>query len=71
MGYANPAQKSAGIHTRQYSRAFVIDDGIQRIAFVSVDCGMIDQIIKTEVILAKILYQSDRSLSGKNPYKLI
>ena len=49
MGYANPAQKSAGIHTRQYSRAYIVDDGTTRVVFVNVDCGMIDQIIKTEV----------------------
>ena len=49
MGYANPAQVTAGIHTRQFSRAFVIDDGSTRVVFVNVDCGMIDQIIKTEV----------------------
>ncbi|XP_057378425.1 uncharacterized protein LOC130700406 [Daphnia carinata] len=50
MGYAQPAQKSAGIHTRQYSRAFVIDDEINRVAFVSVDCALMDQVIKTEVV---------------------
>lgn len=49
MGYANPAQLSAGIHTRQFSRAFVIDDGTSRVVFVSVDAAMIDQIVKTEV----------------------
>ena len=49
MGYANPAQVTAGIHTRQFSRAFVIDDGSTRVVFVNVDCGMIDQIIKAEV----------------------
>ena len=49
MGYANPAQISAGIHLRQFSRAFVIDDGSAHVVFVNVDCGMIDQIIKTEV----------------------
>lgn len=49
MGYANPAQLTAGIHTRQYSRAFVIDDHDKRVVFVSVDCAMLDQIVKTEV----------------------
>lgn len=51
MGYANPAQVSAGIHMRQFSRAFIIDDGQKRVVFVNVDCGMIDQIVKTEVSL--------------------
>ncbi|XP_046453897.1 neutral ceramidase-like [Daphnia pulex] len=49
MGYANPAQLSAGIHTRQYSRAFIVDDGSQRVVFISVDCALMDQVIKTEV----------------------
>lgn len=49
MGYASPAPKNAGVHTRLYSRAFVIDDEINRVVFVSVDCGMLDQIVKTEV----------------------
>ena len=49
MGYASPSPKTAGIHMRQYSRAFVIDDGTKRVVYVSVDCGMIDQIVKTEV----------------------
>lgn len=49
MGYAQPAQKSAGIHTRQYSRTFIIDDETRRVAFVSVDCALMDQVVKTEV----------------------
>jgi neutral ceramidase len=49
MGYANPAQLSAGIHTRQYSRAFIINDGSQSVVFISVDCALMDQVIKTEV----------------------
>ena len=50
MGYANPAQLTSGIHTRQYSRAFVIDDGTKRVVFASIDCALLDQIVKTEVI---------------------
>lgn len=49
MGYANPAQLTAGIHTRQYSRAFVIGDENNRVVFVSIDAAMMDQIVKTEV----------------------
>jgi neutral ceramidase len=49
MGYANPAQLSAGIHTRQYSRAFIVNDGSQSVVFISVDCALMDQVIKTEV----------------------
>ena len=34
---------------RLFSRAFVFDDGWKRSVFVSVDCGMIDQLLKIEV----------------------
>jgi len=50
MGYANPVQVSAGIHMRQHARTFIIDDGANRIVYVNIDCGMIDQAIKTEVV---------------------
>jgi neutral ceramidase len=49
---------SAGIHTRQYSRAFIVDDGAKRVVFVSVDCALMDQVIKTEVrILILIVFK--------------
>lgn len=51
MGYAHPEQITAGIHTRQFSRTFIIDDEVTRVVFVTSDCGMIDQVIKFEVIL--------------------
>ncbi|XP_063243596.1 neutral ceramidase isoform X2 [Bacillus rossius redtenbacheri] len=50
MGYANPAQKTAGIHLRQFARAFVFDDGSSRLAFVSADCGMISHALKRQVL---------------------
>lgn len=49
MGYANPAQLSSGIHTRQYARAFVMEYEKTRVVYVNVDCAMIDQIVKSEV----------------------
>lgn len=49
MGYANPQQTAAGIHTRLYSRAFIIDDGRQRVVFVTVDIGMVSQRLRLEV----------------------
>lgn len=49
MGYANPTQMAAGIHTRLYSRAFIIDDGKQRVLFVTADVGMISQRLRLEV----------------------
>lgn len=45
MGYANPDQKSAGIHFRQWSRSFIIVDPQtgKRIVFSSVDAGILPQ----------------------------
>ncbi|MEW6055056.1 MAG: neutral/alkaline non-lysosomal ceramidase N-terminal domain-containing protein [Bdellovibrionota bacterium] len=52
MGYANPAQKTTGIHLRLSSRAFVIEDSCssRRVVFVSADLGMITQAVKLAVI---------------------
>lgn len=49
MFYFNLA---SGIHFRLRSRAFIIEDQIteKRIIIVSVDAGMIDQAITTEVV---------------------
>jgi len=49
MGYANPAQIGDGIHLRQYSRAFIIDDGKTRVVFVSGDICMATQALKMNV----------------------
>jgi neutral ceramidase len=40
MGYGKSSQKGCGIHLRQFSRAFIFDDGTKRAVFVSVDAGM-------------------------------
>ncbi|XP_039259847.2 putative neutral ceramidase C [Styela clava] len=52
MGYAKPGQNAGGIHTRLYSRAFIIADMSKttRVAFVSVDYGMTSQLVKLRVI---------------------
>lgn len=52
MGYANPAQVSAGIHLRQYSRAFIFAESAtsKRVVFVNLDICMATQIIKLEVV---------------------
>uniref|UniRef100_UPI0037E7657B neutral ceramidase n=1 Tax=Semicossyphus pulcher TaxID=241346 RepID=UPI0037E7657B len=52
MGYANPQQNAAGIHTRLYSRAFIIDDGRKRVLFVTAEVGMISQRLRLEVLQA-------------------
>ncbi|XP_013402701.1 neutral ceramidase isoform X2 [Lingula anatina] len=51
MGYANPSQKSHGIHMRLYSRAFIIADAAKtsRVVFVNVDACMISDIMKKKV----------------------
>jgi neutral ceramidase len=49
MGYAKLGQKGTGIHLRQFSRAFIIDDGQHRLVFVSVDCAMIGNGLRKEV----------------------
>lgn len=49
MGYANIKQRGQGLHLRQFARAFIVDDGIKRIVFVSVDGAMISHAVKRDV----------------------
>lgn len=56
MGYANPQQTAAGIHTRLYSRAFIVDDRQRRVVFVTVDVGMISQRLRLEVETQTVYY---------------
>lgn len=51
MGYAQLSQKGEGIHLRQFSRAFIIEDEQEnRVAFVSFDAGMVGNAVKRAVI---------------------
>jgi len=50
MGYAKPGQYTHGIHTRLFSRAFIVDDGSKRLVYVSADMGMMGQLVKIQVI---------------------
>ncbi|XP_012268113.2 neutral ceramidase [Athalia rosae] len=50
MGYARPEQKGSGLHLRTFSRAFIIDDGVQRFVFVSVDSAMIGHGVRLAVL---------------------
>ncbi|XP_065371278.1 neutral ceramidase [Calliphora vicina] len=51
MGYASIKQVGRGLHLRQFARAFVVEDeNNKRIAFVSVDAGMMGYGVKREVI---------------------
>lgn len=50
MGYAKLGQDTAGIHTRLYSRAFIVEKDSTRIAYVNVDlCGS-GQLVKLFVL---------------------
>ncbi|GAA0794250.1 neutral/alkaline ceramidase [Spirilliplanes yamanashiensis] len=50
LGYADPAQTTAGIHTRQWSRAFAIAAGPAKVALVSTDLDFVSQSVHTEVV---------------------
>ncbi|XP_006005660.1 neutral ceramidase [Latimeria chalumnae] len=52
MGYANPDQTAGGLHTRLYSRAFIVaePEGTKRVVFVSADIGMVSQRLRLEVL---------------------
>lgn len=51
MGYAQLSQKGEGIHLRQFSRAFIIeDDDNTRVAFVSFEAGMVGNAVKRAVV---------------------
>ena len=64
MGYANPAQVTAGIHLRQWSRAFIFAESANstRVVFVNLDICMATQIIKLEV--REELIHKNRSCKG-------
>uniref|UniRef100_A0A672FFL9 Neutral ceramidase n=1 Tax=Salarias fasciatus TaxID=181472 RepID=A0A672FFL9_SALFA len=74
MGYAQSSQLAAGIHTRLYSRAFIVDDGRKRVVFVTADVGMISQRLRLEVLRALRvkygdLYRQDNvALSGTHTH---
>ncbi|XP_041118240.1 neutral ceramidase isoform X2 [Polyodon spathula] len=50
MGYASPDQTAGGIHTRLYSRAFIVANNTERVVFVSADIGMVSQRLRLEVL---------------------
>ncbi|XP_075974558.1 neutral ceramidase [Anticarsia gemmatalis] len=54
MGYAQLEQTGHGIHLRQFSRAFVFEDGVEnkttRLVYVSVDAAMMGHGVRKEVI---------------------
>ncbi|RWS23274.1 neutral ceramidase-like protein [Leptotrombidium deliense] len=51
MGYAKVGQDTSGIHFRLFSRAFiVVDKEGNRICYITADLGMIDMLVKLEVV---------------------
>ncbi|RUR04944.1 neutral/alkaline non-lysosomal ceramidase N-terminal domain-containing protein [Legionella sp. km772] len=52
MGYARPQQLTSGLHSRLWSRAFIIASPLndKRVVFVSADLGMAFQSIKQGVV---------------------
>jgi len=50
MGYAVPGQRGTGIHQRLRSRAYVIGDDDNLVAFVSADFGMGSDLVKLKVV---------------------
>jgi neutral ceramidase len=51
LGYADPAQTTAGLASRLWARAFVVADGAgQRVAFVSAEIDFITQAVQVEVL---------------------
>ncbi|MBB6567390.1 neutral/alkaline ceramidase [Kribbella sandramycini] len=50
MGYSMPQQQTAGIHLRTRARAYVVDDGTRRIAFVTAELGAIFQSVHQGVL---------------------
>lgn len=52
MGYSSLEQKTAGIHMRQWARAFVIEEAAsgRRLVYVNTDLGMIFQAVHLKVL---------------------
>lgn len=44
-------QRGQGLHLRQFARTFIIDDGVKRVVFVSVDGAMISHAVRRDVNL--------------------
>lgn len=50
MGYAQTSQRGAGIHTRQFSRVFIVQDAqARRIVYASVDVQAISDSMRRDV----------------------
>ncbi|XP_037044481.1 neutral ceramidase-like [Bradysia coprophila] len=50
MGYAHPPQRGNGLHLRQFSRAYIVDDGNRRVVYVAFDGSMVSHAVKRDVV---------------------
>ncbi|XP_008198655.1 neutral ceramidase-like [Tribolium castaneum] len=50
MGYAKLSQVGCGLHLRQFARAYIIDDGTSRAAFVTVDALAMAHSVRRQVL---------------------
>lgn len=66
MGYAAPGQTGRGIHLRLHSRAYVVDDGKKRIAFVSIDGGMSSDLLTLKVVEKLQSTLNDKTFTMEN-----
>ncbi|KAG5893006.1 hypothetical protein JTB14_037199 [Gonioctena quinquepunctata] len=60
MGYAKAGQKGCGIHLRQYSRAYIFDDGKNRVAFVTIDACMMNHGVRQSIHTKEFRYRHHR-----------
>ena len=60
MGYGMPDQWTRGILTRQYTRAFVFDDGSEQVVHVVADIAMFFQAATTEILTRLAAIFGDR-----------
>ena len=65
MGHRSSDSQVGGLHTRLFSRAFVIDNGAKLIAFVSVECAGIDRFVKAKVKRVKGFHLHAKSPSQR------
>lgn len=53
MGYAKVTQSGEGLHTRQFARAFIFDDGGTRVVLVSTEIQAVGIALRREVLSCK------------------
>lgn len=64
MGYAKLTQVGCGLHLRQFARTYIIDDGQNRAAFVTVDALAMAHSVRRQVITKTIFFLSKMFCEG-------